>query len=143
MLYLGTDEHVAFVETFGRDLDYRLVTRGELETRGLAQVTLRRPLKVVDLTGSGLAALGADARLCSGSHVLAQVWSAAFWSHPDQPDGVRWRSRFDPERFCVAIFDRAADAVTASALGHLAQPQHRALLGSILDTYRFGYIETL
>jgi hypothetical protein len=136
------DEHVAFIETFGRDLSYRLVTHGELLSRALAKITLRRRLKMVDLTGAGLATLGADARLCTGSYAVAQVWSAAFWSHPAEPDGLLWRSRFDPERFCVAVFNRAANDLMVSSAGHLARAQHRALLGSILDTYQFGYVET-
>ncbi|MGH2458258.1 MAG: RES family NAD+ phosphorylase [Chloroflexota bacterium] len=61
IVYLGRDFHCAFIETFGRDLAYRLVTRAELAARGLAHVFAGRPVRLVDLTGPGLAGLGADA----------------------------------------------------------------------------------
>lgn len=39
---------------------------------------------------------------------------------------------------CVAIFDRAAAALAVEQLGSLTDPQHLALLRSLLNTYQFG-----
>jgi hypothetical protein len=68
-----------------------------------------RPLRLVDLTGPGLAQLGADARLWSGSIRIAQLWSQALFNHPEQPDGIYYLSRLNPARCCAAIFDRVGE----------------------------------
>jgi len=147
VVYAAADALCAFIETFGRDAGYRLVTRGELQTRMLAQIHLRRPLRLVDLTGPGLAALGADGRLCTGDYAIAQRWSLALWRHPGEPDGLLWRSRFDPSRTCVAIYEGRgalpfdAPPITATMLGCLVDPHHASLLREILDTYQFGFID--
>lgn len=140
VLYAGSDEHCAFVETFGHSLDRRLVTMDELKSRDLSLLTANRALRLVDLTGSGLARIGADNRVCTGDYRLAQRWAFALWRHPDQPDGLVYRSRLDPARQCVAAFDRAQHVFTASSLGTLAEPRHRLLLASLLDAYRIGLV---
>ena len=84
----------------------------------------------------GLARIGADERLCSGSHRVAQVWSLSLWSHPDQPDGILYRARHDPERLSVAIYDRASQGLTTQALGPLIDMGDEIF--AILDHYNFG-----
>ena len=41
---------------------------------------------------------------------IAQRWSRALWEHPQQPDGIIYRSRHDPSKVCAALFDRCASA---------------------------------
>jgi hypothetical protein len=142
IVYLASDEHCAFIEAFGRELDFRLVTRNGLELRALARIEMRRPLLLVDLAGEGLAQLGADGRLCTGDYLIAQRWSHALWQHPNKPDGLLWRSRFDLSRMCVGVYDRAADALEATSLGSLIAPKQAQLLEVILRTYRFGVIDS-
>ena len=76
----------------------------------------------------------------SGSYDLSQRWALAFHEHPDQPDGILYRSRHDPSRLCAAIFDRAADALTATTLGSLADARNAALLADLLETYEYSLI---
>lgn len=95
----------------------------------------------IDLTGRGLAWIGADERLCVGEHEVAQRWALEFWRHPSRPDGLYYRARHDLSRFCVAIFDRAADALHVSRQGSLLDSEQVSLLADILDTYTFGLIE--
>ncbi len=140
VLYAGSDEQCAFVETFGHSLDIRVVTMDELKQRDLTRLTANRSLRVVDLTSSGLARLGADNRVCTGDYHLAQRWALALWRHPDQPDGLMYRSRLDPARQCIALFDRVQDALIASSRGTLADPLHRPLLASLLDMYGIGLV---
>lgn len=140
ILYAGHDEYCAFIETFGHSLNSRVVTMDELKRRDLACLVANRPLRLVDLTGSGLSRLGADNRVCTGDYLLAQRWALALWRHDDQPDGLSYRSRLDPSRQCVALFDRAQEAVTASSLGSLADSRHRRLLASLLDMYGIGLL---
>lgn len=144
VLYVGKDEHTAFIETFGhatRSATGRgLVTATALKARGLARIESLKPLRLVDLRGPGLARIGADGRLQSGSRMVARRWSRALHEHPDAPDGILYRARHDPSRQAAAIFDRAKAAVKAIDLGSLADPSLAPLLGSILDSYNFALI---
>lgn len=108
--------------------------------RELSRINQSRPLRLVDLTGPGLSQIGADSRLAAGSYDLSQRWALAFYEHPDQPDGILYRSRHDPSRLCAAIFDRATDALTATSLGSLADAHNVALLADLLDAYEYSLI---
>ena len=142
-LYLGQDEHCVFVETFGHSTGAAdLVTLAALEARELSRIEPKRRLRLVDLSGPGLARLRADARLCTGSIFVAQRWALALAQHPERPDGIYYRSRHDPERFCAAVFDRASHDLEAISLGTLADPSNRDLLAGILDTYEVGLIDS-
>lgn len=141
VLYVSKDEHGAFIETFGHATGVRFVVQAELAVRGLALITPKRPLRLVDLHGAGLARLGADARLTSGeSYDASHRWMLAIHDHPRRPDGVVYRARHDPSRLCVAIFDRVAADLEVKRLGALADRAHAKLLARLLDTYDFGLI---
>lgn len=113
-LYVRQDLHCVFLETFGHSTgEVDFVTRAELEARALVSIETRRPLRLVDLSGRGLARLRADARLCTGSMTVSQRWALALQRHPDEPDGIYYRSRHDPDRYCAAIFDRASNALVS------------------------------
>ncbi|WP_437785808.1 RES family NAD+ phosphorylase [Sorangium sp. So ce1097] len=141
VLYAGKDAHCAFIEVFGHATGARLVEQGELAARGLARIAARRPLRLVNLAGGGLARLGADARLTSGeSYAAAHRWALAIHDHPRRPDGIVYAARHDPSRVCAALFDRASADLEVTPLGSLADPAHAALLARVLDTYRFGLV---
>jgi hypothetical protein len=78
--------------------------------------------------------LGADGRLVTGDYRIAQQWSRALWAHPQQPDGITYRSRHDPSMICVALFDRCASAVV-HGLGRLADPPAAARIADAIDWY--------
>lgn len=142
VLYCAEDEWGAFIETFGQVTGISSVTVTSLAANPLAKIALDRPLKLVAFAVSGgLARVGADARVCTGDHGLSRRWSLAVWRHPMQVDGIAYGCRHDPPRVAVAVFDRAADAVSAESVGPLTSPEHEELLGKILDTYGFGLIE--
>lgn len=130
--------HCAFIETFGQATGKQLVSAVDLARRTLARIETGRPLVLVDLTGPGLAQIGADERLCVGAHEIAQQWSLAFWSHPSQPDGIYYRARHDPSRSSVALYDRVAGALRTAPQGLLTEERNTNLLADILETYRFG-----
>jgi len=140
VLYCGVDIHCAFIETFGHDTGIGVVSLAELKKRGITRIEYTRPLRLVDLTGSGLAWIGADNQLCTGDYAIAQRWSFALHAHPERPDGIYYRACHDPSRVSAAIYDQVAELFTAIPLGTLADPNNRALLGDILDTYRFGLV---
>jgi hypothetical protein len=138
ILYVASDPHAAFIETFGQSTGQNIVSPAELAERAICRLTATRPLRFVDLTGAGLARIGADGRLCDGEHAVARGWVLACWSHSAQPDGLYYRARHDPSRFSAAIFDRAAGALETEDLGSLLDPRHTLLLADLLDTYGFG-----
>jgi hypothetical protein len=144
VLYVGRDEYCAFIETLGRLPDKgpvpwpRVLTVDACEKRRLAEVIVKGPLVLVDLTGPGLASLGADARLFAGAYAIAQQWSAAIHDHPRKPDGLLYLSRHDPSRECAAVFDRAAPRLKACDLGSWASDRIR--LAEILEKFGIGLL---
>lgn len=139
VLYAAADPAGAFIEAYGDSLN-RTVTSSSLNLRGWARVELTRDLRLVDLSGPGLAQLAADERLCSGDHDAAQQWSLTLWRHRASVDGLYYRARHDPSRTSAAIFDRAADAVSIVRDGGLLAARHGTLLAEILETYQFSLL---
>lgn len=140
VLYAAGDTHGAFIETLGRATGVNRVDMQILRETCLARIETQRPFTLVDLTGAGLARIGADERICAGDdYTLCGRWALALWHHPQQPDGLFYRARHDPARRSLALFDRqtTVDAVEGFAHGALADPHNVALLSGILDTYQF------
>jgi hypothetical protein len=140
VLYAGEDDHCAFIETFGRDLGLRVVAAADLAQRGRSRIEINGRLRLVDLTGQGLARLRADGRLTTVDYRVAQRWSLALHRHPDRPDGIMWRSRFDPSRTSFALYDRARPSIRTVPLGRLDDPGFASALADILAHYRFGLV---
>jgi hypothetical protein len=138
VLYLATDPFGAFVETYGQATGVRAITQTELSRRSLGRIVTERPLALADLTGAGLARIGADARLCTGDHEISRRWALALWAHPARIDGLVYRARHDPDCWSIAVFDRAADAIVAESLDTLLRQP--ALLARILDRYGFAVL---
>lgn len=119
-LYLGRQIHGSFVEVFCRKPLNR-ITQAHLQQYRVAEFSSTRGLKLVDLAGKGLVKMGLDARLATGSHRLAQEWAAAFQDHPDQVDGILYRSRHDPKQQLAALFARAQPILTVTRCGPLQE----------------------
>ena len=141
VLYSGLDEYCSFIETYGQTTGIRTVTERALDGRHLAHLELLCPMKLIDLSNSGgLARIGADSRLFSGSHSIAQRWSAALRGHPSKPDGILYPARHDAARNACAIYECPPSVFEPHAKGSLLEHQHSALLGAILDCYGFALI---
>ena len=139
-LYIALGVHGAFIETLGHTTGRTDVDWDEIDARAFAEISVLRPLRLVDLSAEGLAHIGADGRLTDGSYDVAQRWALALYEHPAAPDGLLYRARHDLSRLCAAIFDRAADALVVADRGVLSNPSNILLLADILDTYRFRLI---
>lgn len=137
VLYLGEDAHCAFIETFGQATGNNIVTQAELERSSISSISTERPLVLVDLTGPGLARIGADARLLAGEHSVAQQWSRVLREHPEHPDGLYYRARHDPARMAVAVWEPCDAGFSATHTVALASIAYASELGEILDTYGF------
>lgn len=142
VLYSARDEHCAFIETFGQSTGIRIVTRSALEQSSLSLLKVTQPLLLIDLARSGgLARVGADGRLLTGSHAIAQRWSAALRNHPVDPKGLLYPARHDVARYSYALYDLPASAFEVTDSGSLIEQHHSALLANILDTYGFALID--
>lgn len=141
VLYVAEDAFGAFVESFGRAPGRNVVSWKKLRGRPLSGVEAQRPLRLVDLTGGGLARIGATAAISTDAYENAKVWSRALYDHPEAPDGLRYRLKHDPSRVGVAVFDRVkAEDIKSQAIGTLVAADHRKLLAAILREYGFGLI---
>jgi hypothetical protein len=136
--YFGRTPEASFAETFLRQPPVRLISMQDLASRSLATFRLARSVRLVSLNGPGLAQLGATAEIASGDYSLSRAWALALWKHPSAPDGLMYRCRHDDDSFAVALFDRAADAVTLGASSPLHLQQ--ALVGWLSRRYRFGLV---
>jgi len=125
ILYVGQTLSAAFVETLLRNPRITFVERVELENRSSSLLINDHALKLVDLRGGGLSRIGADSRLTSGSCLRAGQWALALWDHPDQPDGLLYRSRHDPSHICAALFDRLACRFNVLSTHALMEIPHR------------------
>lgn len=139
-MYVGEDAVAAFIEAFGQGLGSTplgiYVSESLLQTRCLCTVSVSRPLRLVDLsTGAALKKISrdADSRIADGPHDVSQRWAAAFWAHPEQPEGLLYRARNAPDHRSIALFDRAADAIVAPCSGNVLQDAQR--LAAILDHF--------
>lgn len=141
VLYCANDFSGAVIETLGWSTGEKHITRKKLSEYKLARVRSSRPVQLVDLTGEGLAHIGADAELCVGrDRGLSQRWSRKLWSHPQQPKGIAYVSRHDPQRTCCALFDSVEADLNVEELGPLDGPELIHELGKIFDHYRFALI---
>jgi hypothetical protein len=138
VMYLGLDQYCSFIETFGQQTGQNFVTVKELEMSKLAFVKVTHKLKVVNLTGYGLARIGADNRLTAGAHPVARKWSKALHAHPNQVDGIYFRACHDPDRFSLALFDRAKNKIAIEQSINLLSSEFTNTLSKILDKYNFA-----
>ena len=131
--YCGLDDAAAFVETILRDQDLGGIALADLVSHAIADGMFIRPLRLVGFGGTGLRRLRATAGTVHATYRVTHAWSHALWTHPDQPDGIRYRSRFDDDQQCIALFDRAAAAVRFAASTPL--PSVPLRLGTVFDRY--------
>lgn len=136
ILYLGQTLSAAFVETLLRNPRIPFVERTEIEIRSASALANDNALKLVDLRGGGLSQIGADNRLTTGSYAVAGQWALALWRHANQPDGILYRSKHDPNHICAAIFNHAHCRFSVSATQPLMDIPHQ--WAPILNAHRKG-----
>ena len=137
--YLGGSPAAALVETLLRGRQRRVIARSTLRLRTLTAIHPQRTLPLARLDGPGMVRLGTG-----GDIIHAADYSAsrrlAFEVFQDNAgvDGLRYRSRWDSDCFCVALFNRAEPAVTAAPDGErLDRSPH---IQTLLDRYRVGIV---
>lgn len=113
VLYAAKRINGAFAETFLRMPGNALIDSGFLRRKGYARLSTVSPLELIDLTGPGLAIVGATAEVPHSGlpYDAAQAWSKALFDHPVGADGIAYHARHDDTEICFAFFDRAAAAI--------------------------------
>jgi hypothetical protein len=137
--YLGGSPAAAFVETMLRGRRHRLITRATLQARVITRVDALRPLRLAQLDGIGLAMMGVGGDTVHDADYAAsrRLALAAFRRDP-RIDGLRYRSRWDDDCFCVAVFDRAGGAVNAKPEGE--RLDRAAVIRTSIERYRVGIV---
>lgn len=141
VMYAAVAPHGAFIETFGNQTGIRIISMSELAIRSISELICQQSLKLVDITGEGLAQIGADARLANGDHQLAPRWARQFWSHPENVDGIYYRARHDASQFCAAIFDREKSVFKIAKTQRCDSRKFSYVLADILAKYNFGLVD--
>jgi len=137
VLYASADLEGAFSETYA---GVSSVSVSSLTVRGWSVIEPARVLRLCDLREHGLARIGADGQLCTGSRRVAQMWSRALWTHPATIDGICYPARTDLSKTSVAVFDRARNDIAATLRGTLLEPRNRLTAAQVLDRYRIALI---
>jgi hypothetical protein len=142
VLYVGEDRLVAFRETIVRDYPFiDCEPSAKLAQSCISELETIGQLTLANLTGQYLSHIRADARLLTCDYEVSQKWSQAIQQHHQKVDGLYYHSRFDPSRFCIAIFEnKPAIAWTKSVPLSLVSPEYRSCLWEAIDTYRCGVI---
>jgi hypothetical protein len=134
--YVGLTDDSAFVETVLRDQWLPHLSEKELAGVCLADGEAGRELRLAQFGGRGLRRLHTSAASIHAPYAVTQAWSRALWLHPDRVDGIAYRSGWDDDLTCIALFDRAAGALLVDWGAPIMDLPHR--LGPILDRYEIA-----
>jgi hypothetical protein len=134
VLYLGRSLVGALAETLLRTPSDRDVLWSRAEQKRQAAFRVSAPLSLAKLHGEGLAWFGVTAaQIAESDYAVPQDLSRRI--HAIVPlDGIQYRSRFDNDELCVALFDRADAKLALLAEG---DPIDKAWTRQILT--RRGY----
>lgn len=140
--YFAPTVQCCFLETYRHDTaSASEITKTELEKRLLATIQIiAPPLILIDISGPGLAQIGADARLTTGNYRIAQRWSLFFWNN-SQADGLLYRSRIDPDLRSIALYERASKKLKHTGSNSFLSSELIDAFNGILTTYNIEYID--
>ena len=133
VLYIAPGLDAAVVETLLRSPQQRMMSLVEIEKRSVSLVGADRDLRLVAAHGQYLSQIGATAALFTGPYGPCRIWSDALYLHPDEPDGILYPSRHNPEELCVALFERAD--ISMSVTSTKALMEMMPTVAKILDRH--------
>lgn len=126
ILYLADSALTCLAEVFQAN---RLIDCHFNEPR-LAAFQLTRAPRLLDLTGSWPTRAGASMLINAGNHRSARRWAKAIYETYPDIEGLFYCSSMNANQPCIALFERARDAVPAAFLSDraLADPNLRRKL---------------
>lgn len=116
------------------------ISSGDLDACAISKISVTRPLRLVDLRGDGVFHIGADASLVTGPHSISKNWGVAIFTHPDNPDGIIWRSRVTNDVVSLALHERAESAIKCVPDVAISAPANRDKLNRIIRRFRLAII---
>jgi len=125
VLYLGKTLIGPFAETVLRTPRDREVLWDQVAKKRSASFATTRPIRLAKVHGPGLGwfrttaagvAADFDPVASPGAYVVPQQISADIYRNTGL-DGIQYRSRFDTDELCIALFDRADAALSLRAEG--------------------------
>jgi hypothetical protein len=138
ILYAATHPAAALAEFFQ--------TRRTINVRHLdpwlVGFTLARNVRLLDLTGRWPTRAGASMAIASGPRPRARVWARAIYSAYPDAEGVWYGSSMHANTPCVALFERALDAVPPHPGYHrtLSDATLRAFITNVAEDLNFQLI---
>ena len=110
-MYLGRSKEAALAEVLMRDPSQDEIMWSDAETRRFATFAARDSLVLAMVHGAGLAYHRVEqSDVVAADYAVPQRISAHIHTLRGF-DGLQYRSRFDSDELCVALFDRAAPKV--------------------------------
>jgi hypothetical protein len=106
----------------------------------LCVFSLRRPLRLLDLTGEFATRMGASAAIHSGPRHRSRRWAAALYDAFDH-DGLLYLSSMHPGAQAMALNERCSEALPASP--DFNRPLADPSLTDVVDAcaFRLGYLK--
>lgn len=138
VLYLGKSPIGAFAEALLRAPTDRDVLISRVRQKRFAVFKTVRRLNLAKLHGEGLAWFGVTASdIADSDYGVPQKLSNRV--HGAVPvDGIQYRSRFDNDELCVALFERADDAIALVSEG---EPIDRNWTTAVLAARGYRLVE--
>lgn len=125
ILYAARTLETAFGETLVRTPETPYILTSALETRVRSELETTRTVKLYPLVGAGVSAHGLSFTDLHGAD-YRRSWKISAEIHATTvADGILYTSRFDNQR-CIALFDRAADALAETSTKGVAIGAARA-----------------
>ncbi|WP_375383418.1 RES family NAD+ phosphorylase [uncultured Sphingomonas sp.] len=138
VLYLAFRLDTAFAETLVRVPTAANVLSTEVLARGESEIATTRPVQLYPLNARLSAHRLTLAQVTSSRHRVPQRLSREIHEAHPTVDGIFYSSRFDGGH-CVALFDRARDAIATTAMtGRPLTPELAARIASQLGK---NYVE--
>ena len=115
--YFGRTTAAALAETLLRDPGQDKVLWSDVASRREALIRAIQPLRLATVHGPGLSYFAIQqSDVVASAYDVPQAISARV--HNETPlDGIQYRSRFDSDELCVALFERASPKIELVAGG--------------------------
>jgi len=139
ILYAALHGPTCFAEVFQ---ETRLIDRRSREP-WLVAFRLRRPIELLDLTGSWPTRAGASMALNTGPRFRAREWSRSIYEAYPWADGLLYPSSMAGNQAALALYERGTrDALPKHPSFHrpLVDPSLRWMLGTVAHDFGYGLL---
>ena len=138
VLYLALTLQTSLGETLVRNPAVTDVLSTDVLVRARSELAPTRTLRLYPLNDAGLSAHGLRLPDVLGDN-YAKTWELSAYVHAEtDADGILYISRFNAGE-CVALFDRAADAIAATSITGVALTPE--LAADLADAFGKHYVE--